>query len=93
MEAYIVNDYGDGLILDEYNGQYSLIATTQGKDGTSYKRWVFLAKSEDRQLVATKKKLPMSVRLGNRETAIRVLEQILTELQRRGPVDDDQIPF
>ena len=93
-QIYLTTKYGDGVKLEEYNGQYSLVATRQGENEVNYIQWVFLSKWKNGEPVPGKKKLPMCVRLGDREMAIEVLKTILVKLEKGMGVEDDEgIPF
>jgi hypothetical protein len=92
--------YSDGFELAEYNGTYSLIAARQSNDKV-YQKWGELEIGKDK-----KKRLPVSVKLGDRYAAIDVLKNVIAELEGKqetakdwqlaepGTYDDgDDIPF
>jgi len=90
--------YGDHVIMEEYNEQYSIIAARKGKDGAIWKEWVF---PQDGDRKPRDKAIPLKVFLGGHAQAIKVLEYMLAELrndsqQATTPRDEDdnsQIPF
>ena len=69
--------YGDGIILEEYNGKWSLVGAQTGKDGNQYKRWVF-PQGRDRQ--PTEKPIPLKITLGDRKTATDILKSLFRHL-------------
>jgi len=74
---------GYGIQVNEYNGNYSLQAAKQ-KEDKIYLDWAFLSKWDEgtRGFVPDEKKRPMSVYLGDRESAIKALKFFLNELTR-----------
>jgi len=91
---------GYGMILDEYNGNYSISACKKNDKGL-FKDWVFLSKwdQETRGWAPDEKKRPMGIYLGDREKAIKALRFFLRELGASDPGDpaadgsEDAIPF
>ena len=81
---------GYGVMLDEYNGNYSLIAGKQTEQDL-YKDWVFLSKwsQSDGGFVPDNKKRPMGVYLGERDSACEALRFFLTKLES----EDEGVPF
>ena len=71
------NKYNEGIILDEYNGEYSLVVGQKGDDGNVYKRWAFPQIKRE----AAKKAIPWAIRLGDAKAAISRLEKIIDELR------------
>jgi hypothetical protein len=59
------NKYEEGLMLDEYQGVYSLVSAQQGKDGKIYKKWGYYqtGRGEDRR--ASDKSVPWKIKLGD----------------------------
>jgi hypothetical protein len=82
--------YGEGIFLTEYKDQMQLIAGRAGKEGTNYQKWAF-PQNKDRK--PTEKAIPVSVNLGDRSTAISILEKILSELRGSHGGDETYIPF
>ena len=88
MSFFLVNEqYGEGFELNEYNGEYSLIAARQSGEKV-YQRWGDIEVAKDK-----KKRLPVSVRLGNKERAIDTLRKVLFTLEGNGIEQDDDVPF
>jgi len=81
-DAIITTDYGDGVMIDEYNGQIGLIATRKGNNDVNYKVWVFESKWNNGKPEPAEKKRPMAVRLGTKAKAIETLKRIIAELGR-----------
>ena len=94
--------YGDCILLDEYNGQISIVSAREGKDGKVHPQWAY---PQDKDRKPREKAIPLKVTLGDRDTAIRHLRYMLDCLEAGGgedeppvsapapgPVDDD-IPF
>jgi len=92
--------YGDGILLEEYNGTMSLVRAFMGNEGKPVMKWCF-PQGKDRE--PGPKGLPWKIELGSREHAAEVLRHFLGVLtgqqapqaQQAGPVDepDDDIPF
>lgn len=97
--------YGDGILLNEYRNEYSLVAAKR-KEGEIFMEWVFPQK-RDGSKEPIEKSLPWKIRLGPRDEAIKVLKFFLEKLEgetsppgdilddtwgKDGPSDDD-IPF
>ena len=91
---------GYGLVLDEYNGNLSIIASKR-KEDKIYKDWVYISEWDEntRGFVAGNKKRPMGIYLGDREGAIKALRFFLKELGATDPGDpapgapEESIPF
>lgn len=88
--------YREAVILNEYNGSYSLVSGQIGKDGKTYSRWAF-PQNKDRK--PNEKAIPVSVNLGDRYVAIDILKKMVAELEgshagesEQGEKSDD-IPF
>ena len=90
--------YNEGILIDEYNGNISLVLAQASKDGKIYKRWAFpqVYDKEEMQNKASAKALPIKLPLGeSTEEAIERLLELARELgwvERRGG-DDNSIPF
>jgi hypothetical protein len=102
---YESSPYGDGILLNEYRGEFSLVAAKR-KDGETYMEWVFPQK-RDGSKEPINKSLPWKIKLGPKTEAIKVLKFFLEKLEgdtsfpddipddnrgKDGPYDDD-IPF
>ena len=87
------SDYGDGVMLNEYNGMISLVSARKGKEnGTNYMQWCF---PQDKDREPKKTAVPWGIKLGNREQAAKVLYQLAAALSSKAPpeVFDDDPPF
>jgi len=90
----ITTDYGDGVLLDEYKDTYGLVATRKGDSDVSYVQWCFLSEWKNGEGKPSGMKRPISVRLGDKATAIATLQRLLTELGGVVAVTpEDDIPF
>ena len=99
-EIFFDRTDGYGLILDEYQGKFKLIAA-RAKDDKIYKDWCFLSRwnKEIGGPEPDDKKRPLGAYLGSREDAIKALRFFLKELGATDPGDpapdgsSDSIPF
>jgi len=98
------SQYGECIIIDDYQGQISLVLGNVGKDGKVFKKWCFPEyKKEPRE-----KSVPWKIALGNMEEAERTLKALLLMLtagevsmpkqsgiprSRVTPDDSDSTPF
>jgi len=76
------SEYGDSIILDEYNGTYSLVAGRQAKDDPDkfYTLWAF---PQDKNRQPRDTAVPVKVKLGdNRVNAAKFLRQMADKLDR-----------
>jgi len=102
---YESSPYGDGILLNEYRNEFSLVAAKR-KDGETYMEWVFPQK-RDGSKEPINKSLPWKIKLGPKPEAIKVLKFFLEKLEghtsspddvpddnrgKDGPYNDD-IPF
>jgi hypothetical protein len=96
--------YGDGILLDDFKGDFSLVAA-KSKDGKIYMEWVFPQK-KDGSKQPMDKSLPWKVTLGPKDEAVETLLFFLGKLgweqADRGPEgtnpgdiaeDGEPIPF
>jgi len=83
------NTYGDGILLDEFRNEFSLVAAKH-KDGKIYMEWVFPQK-RDGSKQPLDKSLPWKIKLGPRDEAIKVLRFFLAELEG-SPAYGDDVP-
>lgn len=77
-------DHYNGVQLRCYDGKYGLLSMQKGQNEVWYKKWVFLSrwsKSQKEPLPDTNKKLPMAVRLGDKQTALNTLKKLIKDLQ------------
>jgi hypothetical protein len=82
------SEYGDGVMLDEYQGTYSLVNAKKGKTGEVYLQWCF-PQGPDRK--PREKSIPWKVKLGNQEQALKTLRYFVALLG--GEPDGEEIPF
>ena len=102
---YKSSQYGDGVLLNEYRNEFSLVAAKR-KDGQVFMEWVFPQK-RDGSKEPIEKSLPWKIKLGPRAEAIKALKFFIEKLEggtsssgdtpydtwgKDGPSDDD-IPF
>jgi hypothetical protein len=97
------SQYGEGVMLDEYQGTYSLVSARKAKDGKIYMSWCY-PQGTDRK--PREKGVPWKVSLGTKEQALRALQYFGSllgwEQADRGPEgtnpgdiaeDGEPIPF
>ena len=82
------SEYHEGVMLDEYNGNWSLVSANKGKDGKVYLRWGF-PQGLDRK--PREKGVPWKVNLGTQEQALKTLKYFGALLG--GEPDSGEIPF
>ncbi len=80
--------YGDGFKLDEYKGVYSISSVQKGKDGKEYQRWATIEIGADKR----QQKIPLAVKLGDKDMAVEALRAMLNELIGTEPIPDSP-PF
>ena len=106
---YESSQYGDGVLLNEYRREFSLVAAKR-KDGKVFMEWVFPQK-RDGSKEPIDKSLPWKIKLGPKAEAIKALKFFIDQLEGGAspsvdtPVDtpddtwgkdgpsDDDIPF
>ena len=102
---YESSPYGDGILLNEYRREFSLVAAKR-KEGEIFMEWVFPQK-RDGSKDPIDKSLPWKIKLGPRAEAIKVLRFFLEKLEvansssvdtpddnsGKGNAFDDDIPF
>lgn len=86
---YESSPYGDGILLDEYKREFSLVAAKR-KDDEIFMEWVFPQK-RDGSKEPIDKSLPWKIKLGTKAEAIKVLKYFLEKLER-GTLPSDDIP-
>ncbi|KKL86415.1 hypothetical protein LCGC14_1944970 [marine sediment metagenome] len=79
-QNFFTRKEGYGTLLDEYQGNYSLI-DAKNVDENIYKTWAFLSKWQDGKPVPSGKKRPMGIYLGDKEMAIKALEFFLAKIK------------
>ena len=102
---YESSPYGDGILLNEYRREFSLVAAKR-KEGEIFMEWVFPQK-RDGSKEPIDKSLPWKIKLGPRAEAIKVLRFFLEKLEGensssvdtpddnrgKGNAFEDDIPF
>lgn len=99
---YPNDQYGSGIELNEYNGEYSLVNARQAEDGQVWKEWCY----PQRNKKPIEKSLPWKIKIGSSpEEAVETLKHFIKLLahpsggtirdEYYGPpaADDDDIPF
>ena len=84
---YESSSYGDGIKLDEYRKEFSLVAAKR-KEGKIFMEWVFPQK-RDGSKEPIDKSLPWKIKLGPKEEAIKVLKFFLEQLESDTSPSDD----
>ena len=87
---YPNDNYNQGIVLEEYNGVLSLVASGKGagSESTVYKKWGFPQK-KDKQ--PADKAIPWKIRLGNDREAVAMLKFFLSQLTNI-PEDSPELP-
>lgn len=70
--------YSQGVVLEEYNGAYSLVSAKQTDTGT-YTQWCRPRVGKEKY---SETAVPMGVRLGDKAQAVTVLERFVQMLKR-----------
>ncbi len=73
--------YGDSVVLEEYNGIYSLVAGTTNDEGKTFKKWAF-PQTKNRE--PGKKAIPVKVQLGDQHSAAEILREMADEIDGGG---------
>ena len=82
-DMVIAVDERNGVYLEVYNGVYGVYRLELGNNEVWYKTWCFLSRWLNGKPVASDKKLPMAIRLGNdKARAVKVLEKLLNQAKR-----------
>ena len=98
MIKYSWSEYREGIIVDEYNGEWSICLAQEGRDDkVPYKKWCF-PQNKDRKPIA--KAVPWKIALGqSKEEALENL-RVLADTIRNFPNDEgfevtgeDDIPW
>ncbi len=96
-EIFLQTDkqYGNGIMLEEYNGVYSLVRAAKSQNGgTVWKKWGF---PQDKDRKPIEKGIPWKIELGDAIQAPKVLEYFLEQLRpgHSEPVaeGDEEVPF
>ena len=84
---YKSSQYGDGVLLNEYRNEFSLVAAKR-KEGKVLMEWVFPQK-RDGSKQPIDKSLPWKIKLGPKAEAIKTLKFFIDKLEGdTSPVDD-----
>jgi len=86
-DNYIQTDekYNRGVLLNEYQGQWSIVGANEGKDGKIYMDFGEAEVGKDKKKV----RLPLAGKLGNRQQAIDILRTMIAMLGN----EDVDVPF
>ena len=95
MEKFIElagSKWHEGVQMEEYNGEISLVTARQGSDDKIYLKWGF-PQNKDRKPI--EKSIPWKVKIGgDKAEAIEMLKGFLFFLAGKDyPTDDAEIPF
>jgi len=91
MSEAISTRNGNGIILEEYKGNYSLSSMREGQDGVFRAQWATYQLGKDKH---ADKDWPVKVNLGDRATAIGALKMLLAELEENAANGaDGDAPF
>jgi hypothetical protein len=92
-DKYFIEDpdsaYHEGVLLDEYQGKYSLVSARKGKNGKVYMSWCF-PQGPDRK--PREKGVPWKVTLGDKAAAKKAL-LMFADILDGGKGEADNIPF
>ena len=89
--------YGEGIVLDEYNGVFSLVSARK-KDENVYLEWCY-PQARDGSRKPIEKSLPWKIPLGDRGQALKILRAVMVDLGASDPGDpapdgsNGSIPF
>jgi hypothetical protein len=86
---YESSRYGDGVLLNEYGREFSLVAAKR-KDGKIFMEWVFPQK-RDGSKEPIDKSLPWKIKLGPRAEAIKALKFFIKKLEGGTSSSDDTL--
>jgi len=84
---YESSQYGDGVLLNEYRKEFSLVAAKR-KDGKVLMEWVFPQK-RDGSKEPIDKSLPWKIKLGPKAEAIKALKFFIEKLEGGASSSDD----
>ena len=84
---YESSQYGDGVLLNEYRREFSLVAAKR-KDGKVSMEWVFPQK-RDGSKEPIDKSLPWKIKLGPKAEAIKALKFFIDKLEGGTSSSDD----
>ena len=81
--------FHEGFALELYKDVYSITSVQKGTDGKEYKRWAVIEIGADKR----QQKIPLAVKLGEKDMAVEALRAMLNELIGTEPIPDDDVPF
>ena len=84
------SEYGEGVLLDEYNGKYSLVSARESKTGEIFMQWCF-PQARDGSKKPIDKSVPWKVTPGDKDAMVKMLQYFLDVLMPGG--SNEQIPF
>ena len=69
----IESKYGDGIMVEEYNGDWFLVSAYESKTGETVKRWCY----PQRDKAPVEKAMPWKIKIGSsQEEAAKVMAQL-----------------
>ena len=97
IRTFVITDeqWKNGVALEEYGGKFSLVRAYQDREDGVRLKWGYPQKDK----APIEKAVPWKVELGDRDTAVSVLNRFLIELDAPNdpvnvPIDDGgDIPF
>lgn len=86
------SDYGDGFVVNVYNGGITLIAAREAQDGNVWDEWCY---PRDKDKKPKDKAVPKGVRLGSPGMAVSMLKQAIAAINGEAPgaAGDGDPPF
>jgi hypothetical protein len=83
--------YGEGLLIDEYNGKISIVNAHEGEGGKIWKDWACPIHKKQPKLKddGSPVMLPSGIRLGDPKTAIATLKKMILMIETETGVADD----
>lgn len=82
------SEYGEGVLLDEYHGNWSLVSARKGGDGEIYMQWCY---PQDKDRKPRNKSIPWKINFGSKPNAEAILRYLLKTLGNESPPNKD--PF
>uniref|UniRef100_A0A6H1ZGK7 Uncharacterized protein n=1 Tax=viral metagenome TaxID=1070528 RepID=A0A6H1ZGK7_9ZZZZ len=91
MEYRLNDKYGSVIVLEEYDGNYSMISARE-KEGKIYNQWCRVQTGKDK---FAERAMPLGVRIGNKSQTVEALTMFIEQLTGApvALVNDDDIPF
>ena len=84
---YESSQYGDGIVLNKYRNEFSLVAAKR-KNDEIFMEWVFPQK-RDGSREPIEKSLPWKIKLGPKAEAIKMLKFFLEKLEGDASLSND----